>query len=121
MSNDIWTLSYTVKHEITLEEKEKQKMIDSQTRALSSAFAPGAGLTPVEYSAQFYNHFLLSRRKANELADQAKYVTRRYSEAFQVGNAESLAEINRIEQSPNFLSWDNPLLVEDFKTLSNNT
>jgi hypothetical protein len=99
---------------IQIPENEKQQLLDNNTRVHLSTFDPPSGLSPAEYSAMFQNEFLKARQKTR---DQTPDIIS-FSVSVQVGNSESLREINIIENHKLFSHWEDENFVNNFKNLS---
>lgn len=116
----IWEVFYFTKAEVLLDPQTEQLMIDRQTREISSnTFDPPPGLSPAEYSSLFMNHFMKSREKSREIISKGNERTIRYKILVQVGNDECMKDLANTEKLPDFKSWENPSVVEYFRTISN--
>jgi hypothetical protein len=115
----IWQIFYTTKRPVNIDPRVEQNFLDSQTRENVSTFNPPPGLTPDEYSQLFLNHFLKSREKTREIIDANNFRIVRYSTLVQVGNPECYKDLNSIENSPDFHVWENPIMVEFFRSTEN--
>jgi hypothetical protein len=111
----IWQIFYTVRIPIKSDSSKEQAFLDSQTREQMNAFNPPPGLTPDEYSQLFLNFFLKSREKTREIIDSSNFRVIRYSTLVQVGNPECYKDLNDIEKSQHFHSWENPTMIDFFR------
>lgn len=93
-----------------LPDSDKQQLMDENSRNALSNFSPPPGLSPSEYTSMFQAKFLESRNKVNDEVIQIPFTVQ-----VQVGNAESLAEIERLEQHQLFIEWEQPHVVEMYK------
>lgn len=110
-----WQIFYTVRIPINADPTTEQKFLDSQTREQMNTFSPPPGLTPDEYSQLFLNHFLKSREKTREIIDSNNFRVIRYSTLAQVGNFECYRDLENIEKSEGFHSWENPTMIDFFR------
>jgi len=110
-----WQIFYNTRVEIPTDPKTDQHYLDSQTREQVSTFDPPKGLSPDEYSQLFVNHFLKARQKTREVMEKGNYKLVRYSMLVQVGNEECYNDLDKIESSPDFHSWENPVMIEFFR------
>jgi hypothetical protein len=112
----IWQIFYTLRIPVNPDPKKEQAFLDSQSHEQMSAFNPPPGLTPEDYSQLFLNHFLKSREKTREIIDSNNFRVIRYSTLVQVGNPECYRDLEGIEQTPGFYAWENPVMVDFFRT-----
>jgi hypothetical protein len=98
-----------------LPDSDKQILKDENSRTALSSFEPPKGLSPSEYTSLFQAEFQKSRRQIDEEQIKIPFIVQ-----VQVGNSESLAELEMYEQNPKFLGWEQPDIVQMFKTYSNN-
>jgi hypothetical protein len=113
----IWELYYFTSDTIEIDSNLEQTIIDNETRGIvQDTFNPPSGLTPVEYSQLFVQHFMKTRSKTREIVDKNKKRLVRYRILSQLGNLECLEEIERIERLYNFHSWEDFSVVNFFKS-----
>jgi hypothetical protein len=113
-NGSIWEIFYYEKSPIA----NPDYLVDEQTRNIvQDTFNPPLGLSPAEYSILFTNHFLKTREKSREFIDKNSKVSR-FKILSQIGNRECLSELENIESSENFDSWENPSLVNYFKEIT---
>ena len=104
---EIYTIYYYIVKDSGLSDKQKNEIVDKQVREMGSTFNPPPGLSPEEYSAMFVNQFMKNRSDARDQFNDFKMKIR-VAETFQVGNQECIDHIKKIENSPDFHSWENP-------------
>lgn len=110
----IWEIFYFEKSPIN----DAEQLVDNQTRnVVQDTFNPPTGLSPAEYSVLFMNHFLKTREKTREFLEDNIKVSR-FKVLSQIGNVECLRELEKIEKSEKFHSWENSGLVEYFREIS---
>jgi hypothetical protein len=113
-NGSIWEFFYYEKKNIPVDEVA----IDHQTRSVvQDTFNPPPGLSPAEYSQLFLNHFLKTRERSREIAENDHTLVR-YKILSQLGNRECLDELLKIESHENFHRWENPNDIEYFRNLS---
>lgn len=94
--------------------QEEQRLLDHNTREKIGLFNPPPGLSPSEYSGMFMDAFM----KARNETQNGESPTIPFVVTVQVGNSESLREIETIEKHYLFSHWEQPRLAEDFKFAS---
>jgi hypothetical protein len=115
----IWEIYYFTSTVIEMDSNLEQTIIDNETRGVvQDTFNPPAGLTPTEYSQLFIQHFMKTRTKTREIIDENKKKLVRYRILSQVGNLECLQELEKVGKLHDFHSWENPTIVDFFKTLT---
>jgi hypothetical protein len=115
----IWEICYFTSDVMELDPDLEQTIIDNETRGvIQDTFDPSPGLTPSEYSQLFVQHFMKTRTKTREIVDENKKRLVRYRILSQVGNFECLQELENVGKLHNFHSWENPSIVDFFKTLT---
>ena len=89
---------------------QERSFVDQQARMLSRTFDPPIGLSSDEYSSLFLNHYIKSRNESKKALEQGSS-ERDYIDA-QIGNRESIQEIESLERSKEFERWENPEMVK---------
>jgi hypothetical protein len=115
----IWQIFYYESMPVDVPENEQQAFLDNYSRETGGMFNPPPGLSPGEYSEMFVSHFLKTRKAARELIEKGSEKLIRVRDSFQVGDAESISELSKIQNDPKFHSWENPSIVEYFRNISN--
>ncbi len=113
----IGTINYKIRKEI--DPNIENNMIDSQAKEMIHTFSPPSGLSPEEYSQLFLQHYSKSRNFSENLIKGNIAVTIE-SLTVQVGNQECLDEIFNIQNSKNFIEWENQHFVDYFVFISKN-
>ena len=117
--DSIWEFYYFTKEEIQIDPSYQEFAVDQQSRdILQDTFNPPPGLSPSEYSQLFMNHFMKTREKTREHLEENRFRITRYRTLSQLGNSECLRDLENIEKSPNFKSWENEAMVSYFRELS---
>lgn len=114
----VWKIVYYTVEKSSMPEEERQKFLDSQTREMNNFFQPPPGLSPADYAVLFMSHFQKSRNEATDMVEKMSERKTRKIELFQVGNAECLAEIEKIKSSQDFYGWENPEMVHYYVQVS---
>lgn len=93
---------------------EEEHILNNNTRERLNTFNPPAGLSISEYSGMFLDAFLTARKETRE---QDKPTTP-FIVTVQIGNSESVKELDIIENNKMFSHWENPQFVSQFRECS---
>ena len=110
----IHTISYVFKKRTELPESKRQEFHLNNSSAYIEKFLMDMVFNP-RAAADPNSLYATSRKDTHQLIsdfENNQILIRTY---VQVGQKESLQEINRIEGHPDFVQWMDPMFIEDFK------
>lgn len=98
---------------VTVPQPIKEKIIDNNiNQALQAVFNPPPGLNKDDYNTLFLEFIIKERNYNNEVIEDFGQRTFIH---IQIGNPECLKELETIENSPDFIRYENPHFVQIIK------